>query len=387
MKLLRKLYYLFLLIADISASKNGRNATKVNNKNMVIVKTDAIGDYFLFRNFLPVLRKYYAGYHITLIGNQIWKPLCDEYDAEYIDSALFLNIKKFQYDLGYRKKQISILQSITAAILINPIHSRNIIVDDAISHAINADVKLASKGDNYNQIPFLLPFTYALYTDLFQCSPEIQFEFYRNLTFFKWLTSDDNLTTEISLRHLENRERIILIAIGASQKKRKWGVDLLSQLIIEINQLYPEFRIVLIGDQTDIENAIQIQNLCNIPIENKVGKTNLGEVVSLICKADVLVCYDSMFQHTAAAAKTPCIVISNGKHFGRFTPYPKEIAPHHLTVFPFSDNTVQRYTLDPKVLLEFSNGREGNILDIEPQIVLQAINQLIGTKDFDSLQK
>ena len=44
-------------------------------KSIVILRTDAIGDYLLFRAFLSEVRKAYSNHHITLIGNSAWKPL------------------------------------------------------------------------------------------------------------------------------------------------------------------------------------------------------------------------------------------------------------------------------------------------------------------------
>ena len=54
-------------LLDFVTMKLAYFCTKAKRENLVIVRTDAIGDYVLFRNFLPILSQQYG--KITLIGN------------------------------------------------------------------------------------------------------------------------------------------------------------------------------------------------------------------------------------------------------------------------------------------------------------------------------
>src|ERR1700761_7079681 len=60
-------------------------------KRLLIIKTDAIGDYILFRNFLEVVRssEAYKDYKIHLLGNVLWSDLALKYDSRFTDEFIF----------------------------------------------------------------------------------------------------------------------------------------------------------------------------------------------------------------------------------------------------------------------------------------------------------
>jgi hypothetical protein len=59
---------IFFLFWD-SFAKKEKHIT--SNKNLLLIKTDVIGDYILFRNFISEIRKKtkYQNANITLVGN------------------------------------------------------------------------------------------------------------------------------------------------------------------------------------------------------------------------------------------------------------------------------------------------------------------------------
>src|ERR1700749_3325076 len=61
-------------------------------KRMLIVKTDAIGDYVLFRNFIEAVKSSYAfrDYEIDLIGNEAWSDLALAFDGKFIGNFYFI---------------------------------------------------------------------------------------------------------------------------------------------------------------------------------------------------------------------------------------------------------------------------------------------------------
>jgi hypothetical protein len=78
-----------LILADNIVSIP-KSASKIPSKELLIVKTDAIGDYILFRNLLPYIRnsKRFQGYKIVLLGNVIWKDLAEFYDKDFVDEFI-----------------------------------------------------------------------------------------------------------------------------------------------------------------------------------------------------------------------------------------------------------------------------------------------------------
>ena len=67
------------------------------NKSLVILRNDAIGDYLLFRDFLRVIRKEYSNYHVTLIGNIVFQDIALCLDKTYIDKFIWIDRIKFSF--------------------------------------------------------------------------------------------------------------------------------------------------------------------------------------------------------------------------------------------------------------------------------------------------
>lgn len=156
-------------------------------KSIVILRTDAIGDYLLFRAFLNEIRAAYPTYHITLIGNSAWRDLYECFDSAYCDECVWISTADFQTKRFY--KTIAILRHIKQIryeLLINPQHSRDKLNATIASH-INALSKIAPQGDDVNLSPRKKAKHDRIYSTLTPSSPEILFEFYRNKEFFEQL--------------------------------------------------------------------------------------------------------------------------------------------------------------------------------------------------------
>src|ERR1700744_4365147 len=64
-------------------------------KRILLIKTDAIGDYILFRNFIEVLKtsELYRDYEITLLGNGLWRDIAHKYDGAFISKFIFAKVE------------------------------------------------------------------------------------------------------------------------------------------------------------------------------------------------------------------------------------------------------------------------------------------------------
>ena len=69
-------YKYFILKNDIIDALYYQNKKYIPG-TLLIIKTDAIGDYILFRNFLSEVRNLslYKNYKIILCGNELWKDI------------------------------------------------------------------------------------------------------------------------------------------------------------------------------------------------------------------------------------------------------------------------------------------------------------------------
>jgi ADP-heptose:LPS heptosyltransferase len=72
----------------------------------------------------------------------------------------------------------------------------------------------------------------------------------------------------------------------------------------------------------------------NGPLLDLTGKTDLVQMLTVLKNAACLISVDTGSVHLAAAVQCPVFAIFNGRHYGRFAPYPKEIASRLYPVYP-----------------------------------------------------
>ncbi|MGC8735038.1 MAG: glycosyltransferase family 9 protein, partial [bacterium] len=121
------------------------------NKNILLVRLDAIGDYILFRNFIEVLKnsEKYKGYKITLVGNIAWKEIAEFLDKNFVEEFIWVDVKKFLESTIYRFKVLKEISKKTYKVVIHPTYSRTFDAD-AIVRIANAEEKIGSIGDLSN---------------------------------------------------------------------------------------------------------------------------------------------------------------------------------------------------------------------------------------------
>ena len=80
---------------------------------------------------------------------------------------------------------------------------------------------------------------------------------------------------------------------------------------------------LICGTEKEKDIGMQIQKICDVPLENYAGRTNLPELAWLLSKSKLLISNETGSAHTASAVCTETICILGGGHFDRFAPYPE----------------------------------------------------------------
>lgn len=150
--------------------------------------------------------------------------------------------------------------------------------------------------------------------------------------------------TELTLTNLPAPDRkdqpVCIIHPGASEPKKQWKTQGFASLAKILNEQIPELQIVLTGSKSESELANQFEEQI---IVNKMGKTTLPELLSLIQSAKLVITNDTGIMHLAAALHIPVLETSTGQIlFSETGPYGKK---HHLfqsevDCIPCSFNTV-----------------------------------------------
>jgi hypothetical protein len=129
----------------------------------------------------------------------------------------------------------------------------------------------------------------------------------------------------------------VVFVIGANHKKRKWSLE---NYISIAKQLYSfGYSVVLCGNEGEIDDALWFEKHFGNTYIDLVGQTSLIDMLSILNRAKFVVSNDTGLAHMSIALKKKTFIISNGNHFGRFVPYPKEYNEHVQCIFPFDYQT------------------------------------------------
>lgn len=351
------------------------------SETLIVVRTDAIGDYILFRNFIKPLHEKYGKF--TLVGNLTYQKLALQLDGEYIKEFIAIDHKKFLKNPFYRLKTIKILRQSSYEILVNSIYSRDRVSEDIVK-IIHAKEKIGSVGDCSNLAENIKQKYDKNYTILLPAKNEVMFEFYRNLEFFRNLLTTNlhvdffldikNANNAIKKFHLISPYSILFI--GASAQYRKWGNDNFCKIGKFLHNTFCE-NIVICGGKEDFENGENIRKKLekqSVQCINLCGKTSLIELVKIVYHSNYLISNETSCVHIAQAIRhDKTFVISNGNHLHRFVPYPKKLGKGYNAIFHPS---IQKNLSDSVINLNYS-GKISllNINEINAESVIQRIMQ------------
>jgi ADP-heptose:LPS heptosyltransferase len=320
---LLKVPLLFRFLAKLRPAKN----------RLLIIKTDAIGDYILFRNYLEVVRKSekFKGYHITLLGNTLWRDLALNYDSDFVDEFLFISPEPL-YHSPLKTLQLGwhIFKN-NYAFVLQPSSTR-LLITDGLAGLSGAKEIIGFESDNEGIRPKYKAKTDRFYSQTLVLPGAICFEFDRTRFFFESVLGCKIGISSPFISVSKSTEKSIVIFPGAGVAKRGWEREKFLGLIQRIKQ-QTQAPVYLAGGPGEL--AISNYLTENIPpgsVINLVGKTSLTQLVELIGKATLVIANETSAVHIAAATQTASVCILGGGHFGRFAPYPQsmEYAPSCL---------------------------------------------------------
>jgi ADP-heptose:LPS heptosyltransferase len=371
-------HFIKLIRFWISDSFLFSNHQIVHTKTLLLIKTEAIGDFILFRNFIEIIKKseLFKDYQITLLGNELWKDLAFDLDAAFCDDFIWINRKKMTEDSVYREQILKQVSTKGFEYCIQANYSREFLIGDSIVRASQAKYRIGSAGDSANDLSIFKSISDTWYTKLLNKNSQAIFEFDKNRIFFEELMQS-NLNIRVPFIQVENKNSQrsgIVIFPGAGELIKQWSTKKFAELICEIRITYTG-QIAICGAPNDIGLAEEIIMYSgDHSLLNLCGKTNLVELSVLLAKSEVLITNDSGAFHIAAAHQTPCICIMMGRHYGRFAPYPKEAKWIEL-VFPKS---FQKYLVEPEYAAELTKYTSpSNIDEITVEQVFEAYTKVL----------
>jgi ADP-heptose:LPS heptosyltransferase len=317
-------YKFYKLKEDILAKLflKAPNTKSSTEKKLLIVKTDAIGDYIIFRNFLKEIResRKYRKYKIYILGNIIWKDIFDNLDKKYIDDAKFLNLRTTKHGGNkYRKKILSKFTGESFDTIIYSAYSRNSIMDILINK-INAKNKIAFSGDDENMSYFEKYFTDKIYTKLIKTNKK--FEFDRNKDFFEQVLEEKINFINPKINIKKKKKNYFVINPGASVKFKQWLPENFAKVSDYLIEKYKS-KVYIVGSKSELELDNKVRNFSKHKnkIEIKSGEP-LYSILTLMAESRGIICNESGAPHIAVALGKKIYCISGKLGYIRMHPYP-----------------------------------------------------------------
>jgi len=319
------LFILFDSIALWAAKVPKHNQQKL----ILLIRQDRIGDFILWLDTAKEYRKYYPpeNYKIILIGNEIWSDLAK--GLPFWDEVLPVNVKAFKTLSRYRWNILRKVRNFGAKIAIQPTYSREFYHGDSLIRASNASKKVSSAGNMSNRDQLKSILADRWHTELIPSSPEQLSELERNAEFFsgfikkKYLPSypELELSGDCKIQELKCKSFYIL-SLGANKKYREWPYKYYAKIAQKIHKKTGWLGLIC-GAENEFYLGEHIKKLCDAPLQNYTGQTTLSELTCLLAKSQILISNETGTAHIANAVGTPTVCILGGGHFGRFVPYPE----------------------------------------------------------------
>jgi heptosyltransferase II len=273
----------------------------VKFKNILIARTDRIGDVVLTTPVIKALRKAYPMARISMIVTPVTKELVE--GNPYLDEVLIddrRNIHKGFF--GGLRLLWEVRCKDFDCIFIFHTKKRNMLA----SFLLGIPVRIGYKSDKFG---FLL--THPL-KDVRHLGHKHEAQYC--LDVLKKVGIEDsqadffiptNKEAEewanqwLASNHISSGE-VIAIHAGSSDAAKCWASDKFAELINSLNVRY-QFKLVLIGSPDTYVRSQEIIQLCKVKPLDLTGKTTLTQTISLLRRCRLLVSNDSGPVHIGAA--------------------------------------------------------------------------------------
>ncbi len=347
-----------------------------NDKNILWIRTDAIGDNILASSMLKPLKTTYRDYKITVVCQNVVRELYET--SPYVDKIISLDTKKIIFDKKYRTEILSELQALNAEYAFNSIYSRDLLSDYLTINSF-AKNKIAHLGDLSNILKEQKEENNKHYTKLIETNPSSFTELERHSDFLTginvgsykleatlWLNEEDTSYAEnvFSMSHLKSEKTLVLFA-GAQHEVR-----IFNDYGKAVNEFCAQngFDVIVLGSNKDEQvNKLNIKDLTGRVVD-LTGKTTLRQSAAIMKKCSLAVGAETGLAHIACAIGIPNLILLGGGHFGRFMPYSRFTSVVSLPLECFGCNWQCKY------------GTTTCIKDIDHKVISKALESMLKDK-------
>jgi ADP-heptose:LPS heptosyltransferase len=325
----------FSLMIRAFAQQKTKDA-EFGGKEILVIRTDNLGDLLLGMPILKHLRNSFMGYRIILLARKEWLSIVQT--CPYVDEFIPWDQKRYTRNVFYRMGFARALRNHCVESAIYPAFSRDPLGDELIS-CCRSSQKIAFAGDLDNISLKRKATNDRYYTRLIQDPNFNVSEIDRNREFTQqitgktidpvdfqpeiWLTQSDRIAARKLLEESgldPSRHLIIALFPGASWEGRLWPAGRYAELADRIADSYGA-KIVICGASSDLQVSSEVQLRMHRQSINLAGKTRLRDLAALFERCALFIGNETGPLHVAVTVGTSSLCIVGGGHFGRFYPY------------------------------------------------------------------
>jgi ADP-heptose:LPS heptosyltransferase len=326
-------------------------------KKLLIVKNDGLGDWLLFRQYLPCIRnsKKFKDYEITFLSNapiiSFIKDTTDKqyfdklfiftgYKAEKIKDSLLRFIGKYQIRYNYCK-----MLSEKYDIVVDMNTARFLYVDDFINKIYaNEKISLNDTKSAYTTLASLIYHNKFTYTKLLNIDNNIfmseQLSKYvgcfieEDIPHIKPYLPFEKEEIDKTLKKFHLDDFYCFIPFSSTSWLRDWNIENFIKCADFINSK-TDIPIVILGEKKSKEKSNELKTKSmNKHIVNLTGETSIKEAAIIASMAKKSICVDTFLMHCSLLGGGDTIVISNGSCHKSCTEYPSEFSVREKIFYP-----------------------------------------------------
>ena len=282
---------------------------KNDYKNILIVRTDRIGDVALTIPSITALRQHYPSAKISILvapltrelvdGNScLDEVIVDDREGEhkgfgFLKLIQLLRHKRFDAAIIYHTKKRTNLTCFCAGIPIR-IGYKN----EKFGFLLNRPVVDTRQRGEKHEAQYCLDVLRELGIE----SNELDIHLPVGESSTQWM---ERFTKD---QGIEKSEQLIAIHSGASDPSKQWSKDRFAELIDALIDRYSA-KIIMIGDSRVSDEAKEMISVVSGTTIDATGQTTVGQLAALLVRCDLLVSNDSGPVHIAAGVGTPVVSI------------------------------------------------------------------------------
>lgn len=342
-------------VVDLLLIRMRNRTSGTQNKDIVLVRLDAIGDFVMWLDAAKEFRRSTDG-RVILICNQVCSEIAS--NTGYFDEIIGVNYGKLRHtsQVKYRWSVHHLLKKIKANQAVQCTYSKEIFSDMVMS-AVAANEKITIDSPETISSRWTYRLAGPIYQKVIVTPKAHVMEIHRNILFAgqvlnREIRSGVPLIKEVKTAQSKvPAKKYFILFPGASEPERMWQIDRFVELAMRLHESeeYRELSCCLCGgkEEAHLGNVFIDQYPMKEKVINRMGQTSLPELIEIIRGAEFMVTNDTSAVHFAAAVNTQAFCIWGPWEYGRFLPYEVELTEgRNLPIVCYHDMKCRNCLLD-----------------------------------------